>query len=226
VFVPLAEQLGLILPIGEWVIRHACAEAAAWPRQLTISVNLSPVQFADGRIAETVRQALNLTGLAPERLELEITEGLFMSHSAEIMRQLAELKALGVRIAMDDFGTGYSSLSYLWQFPFDKLKIDQSFVRGLDDGDRHLASVIDAIAALGRSLGMTITAEGVETEEQQAFLAQAGVDLLQGFRTGRPMPLESVPGVILRDFREDLPEKEVADLAGLRRVIEGAATGS
>jgi diguanylate cyclase (GGDEF)-like protein len=226
VFVPLAERLGLIVPIGEWVIRRACAVAAAWPRQLTISVNLSPLQFADGRIVETVQQALDLTALAPERLELEITEGTLLSHSDEIIRQLAKLKALGVRIAMDDFGTGYSSLSYLWKFPFDKLKIDQSFVRELDDGDDHLASVIEAIVALGRSLGMTITAEGVESEEQQAFLSRVGVDLLQGFHLGRPLPLSSVPAAILQDFRQDLSVKEAADLAGLRQVIDGGATGS
>ena len=116
------------------------------------------------------------------------------------MRQLADLKALGVRIAMDDFGTGYSSLSYLWRFPFDKLKIDQSFTRALGGGDEHLASVIEAIVALGRSLGMTITAEGVETEAQADFLRQVGCDQLQGFHLGRPMPLERLPGEILEGF--------------------------
>jgi diguanylate cyclase (GGDEF)-like protein len=218
VFVPLAERLGLIVPIGEWVLRHACAVAATWPGGLTISVNLSPMQFADGQIAETVKNALDTTGLAAGRLELEITEGLLLSHTEAIMRQLEELKALGVKIAMDDFGTGYSSLSYLWKFPFDKLKIDQSFVHGLGQGDDHLASVIQAIVALGRSLGMTITAEGVESEMQAAFLNRIGVDLLQGFHLGRPMPLDRLAAVILEDFRAGRDERHVPEVAALRAV--------
>ncbi len=209
VFVPLAERLGLITAIGDWVIRQACAVAAAWPSQLAIAVNLSPVQFEDGRIAERVREALNASGLAAKRLELEITEGLLLSDTESVMRQLADLKALGVRIAMDDFGTGYSSLSYLWRFPFDKLKIDQSFTHGLGGGDEHLASVIHAIVSLGRSLDMTITAEGVETEVQADFLRRAGCDQLQGFHLGRPMPLERLPREILRDFRSALSKDDV-----------------
>ncbi|MGH6925117.1 MAG: putative bifunctional diguanylate cyclase/phosphodiesterase [Propylenella sp.] len=205
VFVPLAERLGLIVPLGEWVIRRACAVAATWPRDLTISVNLSPMQFVDGRIAETVRSALEAAGLAAGRLELEITEGLLLSRTEAIMQQLAELKTLGVKIAMDDFGTGYSSLGYLWKFPFDKLKIDQSFVHELGGGDEHVASVVQAIVALGRSLAMTITAEGVETDAQATFLRRIGVDLLQGFHLGRPMPLENLPAVILQDFRLAMP---------------------
>jgi predicted signal transduction protein with EAL and GGDEF domain len=219
-FVPLAERLGLIVPIGEWVVRSACAMAATWPGGLTVSVNLSPVQFADGHITETVKQALDAAGLAAERLELEITEGLLLSQTEATMRQLKELKALGVKIAMDDFGTGYSSLNYLWKFPFDKLKIDQSFVQGLGDGDDHLASVVQAIVALGRSLGMTITAEGVESEIQAEFLTRVGVDLLQGFHLGRPMPVERLPAVILRDFRADNEEKRAPELA-VRRAIDG-----
>ena len=207
VFVPMAERLGLISEIGDWVIRRACEVAAEWPSQLTIAVNLSPVQFADGHIADRVRKALNASGLAASQLELEITEGLLLSDTESIMRQLTELKALGVRIAMDDFGTGYSSLGYLWRFPFDKLKIDQSFTRALGKGDRHLASVIDAIVALGRSLGMTITAEGVETEEQAEFLRHVGCHLLQGFHLGRPMALERVAGEILQDFRSAIPKE-------------------
>jgi predicted signal transduction protein with EAL and GGDEF domain len=207
-FVPVAERLGLIDDIGDWVIRHACATAAAWPNQLSIAVNLSPVQFADGRIADTVRHALNATGLAPRRLELEITEGLLLSHTDSVMRQLADLKALGVRIAMDDFGTGYSSLSYLWKFPFNKLKIDQSFTRAIVDGDEHPASIVEAIVALGRSLNMRINAEGVETAAQAEFLTRVGCDELQGFYFGRPMPLEEIPALILKDFRSAAARQE------------------
>ena len=205
IFVPLAERLGLIGEIGDWVIREACRVAATWPTTLSIAVNLSPVQFEDGRLAERVGEALEKSGLAPGRLELEITEGLLLSDADSVMRQLADLKDLGVHIAMDDFGTGYSSLSYLWKFRFDKLKVDQSFTRALGTGDEHLASVIEAIVALARSLGMTITAEGVETEAQAEFLAKVGCHELQGFHLGRPMLLERVAGAILGDFRGAIP---------------------
>ncbi len=205
-FVPVAERLGLIGAIGGWVVRSACATAATWPSKLSVAVNLSPAQFQDGRLTETVRDALNASGLAAERLELEITEGLLLSHTEDVLRQLAELKALGVRIAMDDFGTGYSSLSYLWKFPFDKLKIDQSFVRALGDDGNHPASIIEAIVALARSLGMRINAEGVETKAQAVFLACAGCDELQGFYLGKPMSAESVASEILKDFRAAMPK--------------------
>ena len=162
---------------------------------------------------------MNASGLAARRLELEITEGLLLSDTDSVMRQLADLKALGVKIAMDDFGTGYSSLSYLWKFPFDKLKIDQSFTRALGGADDHLASVIQAIVALGRSLGMRITAEGVETEAQAEFLSRVGCDELQGFHLGRPMPYERLPGAILEDFRSAMPE-EAAEAAASRRTQE------
>jgi diguanylate cyclase (GGDEF)-like protein len=207
-FVPVAERLGLIGEIGKWVIRNACATAATWPSKLSVAVNLSPAQFQDGRLAETLRETLNVTGLAADRLEVEITEGLLLSHTDGLLTQLAELKALGIRIAMDDFGTGYSSLSYLWKFPFDKLKIDQSFVRALGNGDQqHPASIIETVVALGRSLGMRINAEGVETKEQAVFLARVGCDELQGFYLGKPMAAESVASVILKDFRSALPKK-------------------
>jgi diguanylate cyclase (GGDEF)-like protein len=200
-FIPIAERMGLITAIGEWVVRRACEIAASWPDHLAVAVNLSPVQFEDGNITRTVESALNASGLSPARLELEITEGLLLSDTDWIMGQLGELKKLGVRIAMDDFGTGYSSLNYLWKFPFDKLKIDQSFVRGLRDADAQLTSVIRTIVALGRSLEMTITAEGVETEDQVEFLREVGCDELQGFFLGRPMPIENLPAAILRDVR-------------------------
>jgi diguanylate cyclase (GGDEF)-like protein len=209
IFIPVAERLGLIGEIGDWVIREACSIAAAWPTQLSIAVNLSPVQFEDGKLAERVHYALEKSGLSSHRLELEITEGLLLSDSESVMHQLSDLRALGVRVAMDDFGTGYSSLSYLWRFPFDKLKIDQSFTHAIGNGDDHLASVIQAIVALCRSLNLTITAEGVETEAQAAFLSQVGCDQLQGFYLGRPMPLEQAAAEILGDFSSVLPKDEV-----------------
>jgi diguanylate cyclase (GGDEF)-like protein len=227
VFIPLAERLGLISGIGDWVIRRACAIAATWPNGMTVAVNMSPVQFRDGTLVGKVKAALTESGLAADRLDLEITEGLLLSDVDSVMRQLADLRAIGVRIAMDDFGTGYSSLSYLWKFPFDKLKIDQSFTRALGGhDDAHLSSVIRAIVALGRSLGMTITAEGVETAEQAEFLKRVGCDELQGFHLGRPKPLENLPAEILRDFesRHRLPEMPVAEeLPPLRSVTRTAS---
>jgi EAL domain-containing protein (putative c-di-GMP-specific phosphodiesterase class I) len=178
-----------------------------------VAVNLSPVQFEDGQLASKIAAALHASRLPAARLEVEITEGLLLSDADWVMRQLAELKHLGVRIAMDDFGTGYSSLSYLWKFPFDKLKIDQSFVRALRGDDEHLMSVIRTIIALGRSLGMTITAEGVETAAQAEFLREIGCDQLQGFHLGRPMPLENLPAEMLRNFRATIQEESAVPVA-------------
>ncbi|MYZ47503.1 putative bifunctional diguanylate cyclase/phosphodiesterase [Propylenella binzhouense] len=203
VFVPVAEQMGLIDAIGSWVLRRGCEVAARWPQHLVVAVNLSPIQFEDGRLCERVREALALSGLPPHRLELEITEGLLLGDSDHVLAQLAEVKALGVRIAMDDFGTGYSSLSYLWKFPFDKLKIDQSFVRALGVDD-HVSSIVEAIVALGRSLHLTVTAEGVETEAQRDRLRALGCHLLQGYLFGRPTPTQELPALILRDFQAGL----------------------
>jgi EAL domain-containing protein (putative c-di-GMP-specific phosphodiesterase class I) len=208
-FIPLAESLGLITEIGGWVIRRACMDAADWPSKLVIAVNLSPAQFEAGDLVPTVREALAVSGLPARRLELEITEGFLLSRSESVLAQLAELKALGVQIAMDDFGTGYSSLSYLWKFPFDKLKIDQSFARALGT-DEHLPSVLEAIVALGRKLGMRVTAEGVETGPQADFLAGIGCDQLQGYYLSRPLPGARLPALILQDFRAATPKEEAA----------------
>ncbi|MGQ7793127.1 putative bifunctional diguanylate cyclase/phosphodiesterase [Faunimonas sp. B44] len=213
VFVPVAERMGLIGAIGAWVLTRACEVAARWPQHLTVAINLSPMQFQDGRLGERVREALALSGLPAHRLELEITEGLLLSDSAAVLSQLADVKALGVRIAMDDFGTGYSSLSYLWKFPFDKLKIDQSFVRALGSDD-HVTSVVEAIVALGRSLHMTVTAEGVETEGQRECLHRLGCDLLQGYFLGRPASIHDLPGLILTDFRAMALQHRPAQDAG------------
>lgn len=186
-FIPLAEETGLIVPLGAWVLRTACEEAARWPQALQLSVNLSPAQFRQHDIVATVRQALQASGLAPQRLELEITEGLLLNDTEAVVRQLEALRALGVRIVMDDFGTGYSSLAYLWRFPFDKLKIDRSFVRDLET-DARAAAIVETIIGLCRVLRIPVTAEGVETEAQIRTLAEIGCDQVQGFLLGRPVP--------------------------------------
>ena len=191
-FVPVAEECGLIGALGQWVLETACAEAASWPRPWRIAVNLSPAQFHQRHLAATVRAILNQAGLAPSRLELEITEGILIDDAERALATLRELKALGVRIALDDFGTGYSSLSYLRRFPFDKLKIDASFVQALGDGGEADA-IVRAIVALGRSLSLHITAEGVETSEQLRLLRAQNCDEVQGFLLGRPLPAAALP---------------------------------
>jgi len=189
IFVPLAEESGLIVPLGEWILRTACREAASWPRPLRIAINLSPVQFRHGDLPRLVHEILLETGLAPSRLELEITEGVLIDNFTRAVAVLRRLKGLGVRIAMDDFGTGYSSLSYLQSFPFDKMKIDQTFVANL--GHSHQATtIIRAVIALGRGLNLPVVAEGVETDEQLRFLAAEGCSEFQGYLVGRPKPIE------------------------------------
>ncbi|SFC90308.1 putative bifunctional diguanylate cyclase/phosphodiesterase [Devosia psychrophila] len=194
-FIPLAEHLGLIVPLGEWVLRTACSVAAAWPPHLSIAVNISPLQFRTEQLVSTVASALADSGLAPERLELEITEGALLEYTDTVISVLTKIKSTGVRISMDDFGTGYSSLSYLQKFPFDKIKIDQSFVRkSVTDPDS--AAIVRAVSALGESLGMTTIAEGVETEEQLTQIFEQGCRQVQGFLTGRPMNAEAVSALI------------------------------
>ncbi|HSK41341.1 MAG TPA: EAL domain-containing protein, partial [Arenibaculum sp.] len=198
-FIPIAEDMGLIGDIGEFVLRKACAAAAEWPPEISVAINLSPVQFENGGLVATVEAALRDAGLAPGRLELEITEGVLLRNTEPVLSQLRALKALGVSIAMDDFGIGYSSLSYLWRFPFDRLKIDASFVRALQQDKAGVASILQAIISLGRALRMEVTAEGVETEEQALFLAGLGCNSLQGFHLGRPVPASDIPVMILND---------------------------
>ena len=187
-FIPLAEENGSIVALGEWVLRTACSEAASWPRPLNIAINLSPVQFKHGDLANLVHQVLLETGLSPKRLELEITEGVLIGDFTRAVAILRRLKNLGLRIAMDDFGTGYSSLSYLQSFPFDKIKIDRSFIANLSHGQQS-ATIIRAVIALGRGLGVPVTAEGVETEEQLKFLASEECTEFQGYFLGRPKPI-------------------------------------
>jgi diguanylate cyclase (GGDEF)-like protein len=186
-FIPVAEETGLIVPIGEWVLRDACRTAMSWPSHVRVAVNLSPVQFKDGRLYATVRAALKESGLPATRLELEITESLLLAESEPTLETLHRLRKLGVRISMDDFGTGYSSLSYLRSFPFDKIKIDRSFMHDLAAGGDSLA-IVKAVIGLGQSLGMATTAEGVETSEQLAAVREQGCSEVQGFLFSRPLP--------------------------------------
>ncbi|MGB6171951.1 MAG: bifunctional diguanylate cyclase/phosphodiesterase [Xanthobacteraceae bacterium] len=201
-FIPVAEDLQLIDKIGAWVLREACRTAATWPEHLTVAVNLSPAQFLAGSVSNIVAAALKEAGLAAHRLELEITETLLLGNSEAIMAELQVLKAMGVAIVMDDFGTGYSSLSYLWRFPFDKIKIDRSFMQGFEGSSRDAKTVVKTIIALGRELNMRVTVEGVETATQAAFLDKADGDQAQGFFFGRPVPASEVSANILADFQK------------------------
>ncbi len=196
-FIPLAEETGLIVPIGEWVLRQCCAEAAKWPAGIKVAVNLSPVQFRDGGLVATVEAAIAAAGIAADRLELEITEAVLLENSEASLAALHQLRALGVGIAMDDFGTGYSSLSYLRSFPFDKIKIDRSFIRGLD-GSKDSVAIIRAISGLGADLGLVTTAEGVETGQQLELVRALGCTEVQGYLIGRPQPACEVPFLLRR----------------------------
>ena len=189
-FIKLAEETGLIVPLGEWVLHAACAEAAGWPDDISVAVNLSPAQFRGGDLTGVIERILEETGLDPRHLELEITEGVLLSDEAGTLQTLKKLRDLGLRISMDDFGTGYSSLSYLRRFPFDKIKIDQSFVRQVPN-DAGSAAIVRAIITMGSCLGMSITVEGVETPQQFDFSVLEGCDLIQGFHVSRPLTAEA-----------------------------------
>jgi EAL domain-containing protein (putative c-di-GMP-specific phosphodiesterase class I) len=188
-FIPVAEETGLIIPLGEWILRQVCADALSWPRHIRVAINLSPVQFRSSDLVQTVFSALAATHLEPGRLELEITETALLQDNETVLEKLHQLKSYGVQISMDDFGTGYSSLSYLRSFPFDKIKIDQSFVRGLGKRDDSLA-IVRAAIGLGRNLGMTTTAEGVETDDQLGVLREERCDEVQGFLFSPAVPLK------------------------------------
>ena len=196
-FLPLAEEIGVIVPIGDWVLRTACREAMRWPDEITIAVNASPLQFDAGNFAVSVQQALRATGLPGRRLEIEITEGIFLRNDTAILETLHELRAMNVRIAMDDFGTGYASLSQLARFPFDKIKIDRSLA-GFDGDDLKQRAIVRAITALGQSLGVCTLAEGVENKEQLARLEADGCASVQGYFFGRPVPADQLDEVISR----------------------------
>jgi diguanylate cyclase (GGDEF)-like protein len=196
-FIPAAEESGLIIPIGEWVLYEACREAASWPHPLEIAVNLSPAQLRHHDLPELVHSVLLETGLAARRLELEITESVLIGDISRTLSILRRLKALGVRIAMDDFGTGYSSLSNLQSFPFDKIKIDQSFISDLEN-NRQSQSIVRGVISLAQGLSLPVLAEGLETKEQLAFLAREGCNEVQGFLIGHPSPIEDYAELVGR----------------------------
>ncbi|MDE2000472.1 MAG: EAL domain-containing protein, partial [Burkholderiales bacterium] len=194
-FIPVAEETGQIVPLGTWVLRTACKAAVAWPAHLRVAVNLSAVQFRSSSVVDIVEDVLHETGLAPERLELEITESALIEDDAGAQATLEALRSRGVRVAMDDFGTGYSSLAYLRRFSMDKLKIDGMFVRSLDR-DVDAQAVVTAIISLARALKLDTTAEGIETPEQMTMLRALGCDDVQGFHIARPMAAEAIEGFL------------------------------
>ena len=213
-FIGVAESSGLIEPLGCWVLRRACREAAGWPQTLAVSVNLSAAQFRSDDLLTTVAAALDESGLPAERLELEITESLLMSNTERVLRTLHALSAMGVRIAMDDFGTGYSSLAYLWRFPFDKVKIDRSFTQGLGT-DPKVGLIVRSIVSLAHSMEIRVNAEGVETSAQLGALQRYGCDELQGFLLGRPVPAETLSHRGAVAAAPGRPVAQRSDLLGL-----------
>jgi predicted signal transduction protein with EAL and GGDEF domain len=210
-FIPLAEEIGLINEIGEWVLRTACEEAIKWPDHVSVAVNLSPVQFKSPALPNTVRSVLMETALPAHRLELEITEGVFLSNDEHVHEMIKSLKNIGLKLALDDFGTGYSSLSYLQRVPFDKIKIDRSFVTGASDLEGRNAALIRAMVGLASDLKMQTTAEGVETPEELQLVRTLGCSLVQGYIFGKPMPPEEALALAKRGaatLPEALPARE------------------
>ena len=195
---------------------HACRFAVDWPQNLQIAVNLSPVQFESELIVEEIATALAVSGLTPQRLEIEVTEGVLLRDSPVIRERLRALQQLGVRVVLDDFGTGYSSLGYLWQFPFDKLKIDQSFIRAIDRNPRA-RGVLRTIIALGRTLGVPVTAEGIETENEAAFVRKLRCDQAQGYLFSRPLPETEVANFIMKAVWSKPAEAAAAPPAAVGR---------
>jgi EAL domain-containing protein (putative c-di-GMP-specific phosphodiesterase class I) len=189
-FIPLAEEARLIGPIGAWVLRTACEEAARWPSHVRVAVNVSPDQLQNPNFVTTVTQSLAQTGLSAERLELEVTESVFMHEGLGATKVLERILDLGVRLSLDDFGTGYSSLGYLSRTRFSSIKIDRSFVQGASKGVRECVAIIRAVVALAKSLGMATTAEGVETEAEHRMVEEMGCTKVQGYYFGRPLPVE------------------------------------
>ena len=195
-FIPVAEEIGAIIPIGHWVIRTACEWAAKWPPHIRIAVNLSPAQIDDPLLLDVVSRALSDNDLDPARLELEITESLFLDEKASTIAKLAALKALGVRFALDDFGTGYSSLGYLHKAAFSRIKIDRSFVSRATQANSEAGAIIQAIVSLAQSLDMTTTAEGTETRAEFELCRDLGCEQVQGYLFGRPMPPEEATALV------------------------------
>jgi EAL domain-containing protein (putative c-di-GMP-specific phosphodiesterase class I) len=194
-FIPLAEETEAIIPMGEWALQTACRDAAEGKIPGTVAVNLSPIQFSREDLAETIWSILLETGLSPSRLEIEVTESTLMTDTNHGLHILRKLKSMGISVALDDFGTGYSSLAMLHSFPFDKIKLDQSFVRRLPS-DAAAGAIVRTVLALGKSLGIPVLAEGIETAAQWRFLANEGCDKGQGYLFARPVPLEKLPEAI------------------------------
>jgi EAL domain-containing protein (putative c-di-GMP-specific phosphodiesterase class I) len=203
-FIPLAEEMGLMVPMGEWVLGQACADAKNWPADIKVAVNLSPVQFRSANLVSVVINALASAQMPADRLELEITESVLLDETHSNLSTLHQLRALGIRISLDDFGIGYSSLSYLRTFPFDRIKIDQSFVRGLLDR-RDCAAIVTAVIGLGSALGMSTTAEGVETEEQFQQLQAEGCTEVQGYLFSRPKCVKDVIAFLAQAAKAPAP---------------------
>jgi diguanylate cyclase len=202
-FIPVAEDSGLITALGDWVLRRACLDGKSWPGT-TVAVNVSPLQFRRTDFVEMVQRILTETQFDAARLELEITESTFLGNVATTEAAMRQLKNIGVQLALDDFGTGYSSLLYLRRFPFDKLKIDQSFTASIETA-ADAAAIVHAIVSLGRGLGMKVTAEGVETAEQALFLRAAGVHTMQGYRYGKPMSIAAINARLASPERSRVP---------------------
>ncbi|THD48420.1 MAG: EAL domain-containing protein [Bradyrhizobium sp.] len=200
IFIPLAEEIGFIVPMGDWIIRQACATAAQWPDDLSVAVNVSAIQFRNPGLAQVIVSALAASGLRPTRLEIEITESALLQDKDTTLAILHQLRALGVRIAMDDFGTGFSSLTYLQCFPFDKIKIDRSFIKDITENAGSL-NIVRSIAALAHGIGMTATAEGVETEDQLRSIISEGCTEMQGFLYSRPLPILEIERLFLSKLR-------------------------
>jgi diguanylate cyclase (GGDEF)-like protein len=222
-FIPVAEETGLIQPIGEWIVREACLTAAKWPEHLTLAINLSPAQIRENKLAEKVEAIMRQSGIRPGRLEVEITEGLLMDASDMTMSELERLKDLGIALVMDDFGTGYSSLSYLWRFAFDKIKIDKSFVHNLGSG-RNVESLLKSIINIGQSLDLRVIAEGVEKPEQAHFLMANSCHHVQGFLFGRPVPKAEVAPIIMKDVKNAAIAEDAIDDGAADHTVGGGAT--
>jgi EAL domain-containing protein (putative c-di-GMP-specific phosphodiesterase class I) len=208
-FIPLAEEIGLIKPMGTWVLKQACADAAHWPNNIKVAVNLSPVQFKCPSLVLDVIAALGSSGLDATRLELEITETVMLQDTETTLATLAQLKGLGVRISMDDFGTGYSSLSYLQTFPFDKIKIDRSFVKDITTTTGSL-NIVRAVTAIANGLGMQTTAEGVETKAQLETIKSEGCTEVQGYLLSQPLPAQKIQQLLLSQHKDRQRDAENA----------------
>jgi EAL domain-containing protein (putative c-di-GMP-specific phosphodiesterase class I) len=199
-FIPVAEETGLIASIGDWALRSACTEAATWPDHVTVAVNVSPVQFKNQTLVLTVAAALGASGLAPQRLAIEITEAVLMQDNETTLATLHQLRELGVQIVMDDFGTGYSSLSYLRSFPFDKIKIDRSFINDVSEMS-DASAIVQATTSIASNMNMSTTAEGVETPEQLTTVRALGVTEMQGYLFSRPQRASDLASL----FRKSAP---------------------